>query len=58
MIGFFARLDGEDTITLQESELATAQWFTRDTVPSLPSHISIGQEMIELFRQGKDPFSI
>lgn len=53
MIGFIAKLEGDDTITLQESELATAKWFTRDEIPDMPDHISIGQEMIRMFKEGK-----
>lgn len=57
MIGFFARLDGEDTISLQEEELSTAQWFSREDIPDNPSQISIGQEMIAFFKNGGNPFS-
>ena len=57
MIGFFAKLDGDPAITLQESELGEAKWFSRDEVPDLPSTISVGQEMITLFKNGGDPFS-
>ena len=57
MIGFYAKLDGDNTITLQESELGEAKWFSRNEVPDLPSTISVGQEMIALFKQGGDPFS-
>lgn len=56
MIGFFARLDGAPAITLQESELGEAKWFSREEVPDLPSTISVGQEMINLFKNGGDPF--
>ena len=56
MIGFFAKLDGDPTITLQESELGEAKWFSRSEVPDLPSTISVGQEMITLFKNGGDPF--
>ena len=57
MIGFFAKLDGDPAITLQESELGEAKWFSRSEVPDLPSTISVGQEMITLFKNGGDPFS-
>lgn len=57
MIGFFAKLDGDPAITLQESELGEAKWFSRDEVPDLPSTISVGQEMISLFKNGGDPLS-
>lgn len=57
MVGFFARLEGEETITLQESELSEARWFTRDEIPDMPSTISIGQEMITFFKNGGNPFA-
>ena len=56
MIGFFAKLEGDPSITLQESELGEAKWFSREDVPDLPSTISVGQEMITLFKNGGDPF--
>lgn len=54
MIGFTAELDGEDeTLFLQESELAEARWFTREEVPEPTSFASIGSELINNFRTGK-----
>lgn len=53
MIGFFAELEGDDTVTLQESELSEARWFSREEIPDMPSDISIGQEMIRMFKEGK-----
>ena len=57
MVGFFARLEGEEAITLQESELSEARWFTREEIPDMPSTISIGQEMITFFKNGGNPFA-
>jgi NAD+ diphosphatase len=53
MIGFFAELDGDDKITLQREELATAKWFKADEIPRDMKPISIGYDMVETFRQGK-----
>lgn len=53
MVGFVADLDGEDKFVLQESELSEAAWFHRNEIPEQPSNISIGQEMIECFRNHK-----
>ncbi|NLT57380.1 MAG: NAD(+) diphosphatase [Clostridiales bacterium] len=50
MIGFFADLDGDDTITVQESELSEAVWFTREEIPTPVSTHSIAQELIEAVR--------
>lgn len=53
MLAFIADLDGSDSITLQESELSEARWFRREEVPLLEQHISVGQELIQAFREGK-----
>lgn len=58
LMGFFVRLDGSSEIKLQEEELALAHWFQREQIPSDYSGISLTGEMIELFRQGRDPFSV
>ena len=50
MIGFFADLDGDNTITRQEEELEEAIWMRREEIPEAERNISIGQEMIEIFR--------
>ena len=52
LMGFFADLEGSDTITLQESELAEAGWFDRADIPDDHSPISLTGEMIERFRAG------
>ncbi|MCE5342810.1 MAG: NAD(+) diphosphatase [Eubacteriales bacterium] len=55
MFGFYARLDGDDTITLQESELAEARWFTREELPETASASSIAFDLINRFRLGTLP---
>ena len=52
-MGFFARLDGSDEITVQESELSEARWFSREEIPQDHSAISLTGEMIEVFRRGE-----
>lgn len=53
LMGFYAELDGDDTITMQEDELSEALWFHRSEIPRDYSAISLTGEMIEMFRQGK-----
>ena len=53
LMGFYAELDGDDTITMQEDELSEALWFPRAEIPQDYSAISLTGEMIEMFRQGK-----
>ena len=50
LLGFTAELDGDDTITMQESELCEAGWFHRSAIPYRHSGISLTGEMIEAFR--------
>lgn len=52
LIGYFAEVDGDDEVTLQESELAEATWFKREDVPKPSNTISLTSEMIELFING------
>ncbi|SES63626.1 NAD(+) diphosphatase [[Clostridium] polysaccharolyticum] len=53
MVGYFAELDGDDKVTLQEDELSEATWFSRDEIPVNPNSISVSYELIEAVRSGK-----
>lgn len=53
LVGYFAELDGEDKVTLQESELSEATWFEREDIPEPNSTISLTSEMILLFKHGE-----
>jgi len=48
--GFFAELDGDDKITLDENELSLGVWLNRDEIPHADLNISLTSEMMELFR--------
>lgn len=50
MIGFFADLDGEDTIRLQEDELSEAGWYTREEIPDDETRISVAGELKMAFK--------
>lgn len=52
LAGFFAELDGDDTITLQEDELALGVWLNREDIPPAELKISLTSEMMEAFRTG------
>ena len=54
LMGFFCELDGDNKITLQEDELAEAEWFERQDLPDDHSGISLTGEMIEVFRRGEE----
>lgn len=55
LMGFFCDLDGEDTIHLDTTELALAQWFDRDRLPAQDDGISLTREMIRVFEEGREP---
>lgn len=52
LFGFFAELDGEDHIVLDETELAMAEWFEREDIPVKPNRSSLTNEMIMVFKNG------
>ena len=55
LMGFYCDLDGDDTIELDESELAMAGWFDRNNIPAKDDGISLTREMIRVFSEGKEP---
>jgi len=55
LMGFFCDLDGEDTIRLDETELAMAQWHPRQNLPAHDDGISLTREMVRVFEEGKEP---
>ena len=55
LMGFFCDLDGDDSITLDETELALGQWHHRDALPVEDDGYSLTREMIRVFGEGKEP---
>ena len=55
LLGFFAELDGPDTITVQESELSEAAWIPRGEIRHPPEDFSLTGELIDRFVQGEEP---
>ena len=55
-VGYFCDLDGsDDTVTLDETELSSAEWFPRNEIPYEDEGISLTGEMIRIFQEGKEP---
>lgn len=48
MIGFIAEYAGGE-VRIEPSEILEAAWFTRDTMPEIPSSISIARRLIDAF---------
>jgi NAD+ diphosphatase len=55
LMGFFCDLDGDDTISLDENELALAQWHHRNSLPVEDDGYSLTREMIRIFGEGREP---
>lgn len=55
LMGFYCDLDGDDTIHLDEQELALAEWHDRNALPIQDDGISLTREMIRTFGEGKEP---
>lgn len=51
LLGFYAEVDGDDTVTLDRTELAMAEWFERDKIPVHENSISLTNEMILRFKK-------
>ena len=55
LMGFYCDLDGDDTIALDETELAVAEWHQREALPAQDDGYSLTREMIRVFGEGKEP---
>lgn len=55
LMGFFCDLDGDETITIDKSELSMAGWYHRSNLPAKDDGISLTREMIRVFEEGNEP---
>lgn len=55
LMGFYCDLAGDNTIHLDENELALAEWHHRDALPAKDDGISLTREMIRVFEEGREP---
>ncbi len=54
LVGFFCEADGDGQIRMDESELKYAGWVPREQIQLQPSDISLTNEMMKIFRDGKE----
>ena len=56
-IGYFCDLDGDNSVTIDKTELATAEWHHRNKIPpeAADDGISMTREMIRIFSEGREP---
>jgi len=53
LAGFFCDLDGDDTIALDQNELAVAEWKQRSEIVLQPDNYSLTNEMMRRFKEGE-----
>lgn len=53
LTGFYCDVDGDDTITMDESELKYAEWVKREEIILQPNNLSLTNEMMRMFKEGK-----
>ncbi|MBR1816273.1 MAG: NAD(+) diphosphatase [Lachnospiraceae bacterium] len=53
LIGYFCDVDGDDTISIDESELKYAEWVYRDDIVLQPYDYSLTNEMMKMFKDKK-----
>lgn len=53
LMGFYAELDGDEGITLDQQELAMAEWFEREELPVKYEDCSLTNEMIMAFKENR-----
>lgn len=54
LLGYWAELDGDDTISLDHEELAEGTWLTREELTLDQSEIALTREMMKQFKEGKE----
>ena len=54
LMGYFCEVDGDDTITMDEEELSEAVWVERNKISVEFDDLSLTNEMIFLFKEGKN----
>ena len=53
LAGYYCEVDGDDTITVDRSELRTALWVKREDIVLQANDYSLTNEMMKMFKEGK-----
>ena len=53
LVGFYCEADGDAQIRMDEGELRYAEWVKREDVVLQPNNLSLTNEMMRVFRDGK-----
>ena len=54
LMGFWCEVDGDDTITVDHSELKSAIWTERKDIVLQPNNYSLTNEMMKVFSEGRE----
>ncbi len=54
LAGFYCDVDGDDSIKMDEGELGSAKWVKREEAELQPNDLSLTNEMMLMFKTGKD----
>ena len=55
LVGFYCDVDGDPTITVDQSELKSAVWTKRKDIELQPDDYSLTNEMMTVFKEGREP---
>ncbi len=58
LAGYFCEADGDKTIRMEENELKKAEWTRREDIVLQPDAFSLTNEMMTIFKEGRDPYSL
>ena len=53
LVGFFCEADGDAHIHMDEGELKYAEWVQRDSIVLQPNSLSLTNEMMRMFKEGR-----
>ena len=53
LLGYFAELDGSGEISLDEKELASAEWVRREELKDMDDCFSLTREMMRIFYENR-----
>lgn len=55
LAGYFCDVDGDPTIHLDTNELKVGEWVAREDVTLQPDDLSLTNEMMTIFKEGREP---
>ena len=56
LVGYYCEVDGDSDIHMDESELKYAEWVKREDIVLQPNNLSLTNEMMSMFKNGKWSF--